>query len=101
MIASPYALAQLLANIPTSDRSKILGIGSSPSLGVTTSTFDMAAIRQSIQNSANIVLTSSSYNNRQFGNGHVERLDVFAGGGNADVDNDLNEPRQRVHVVAV
>lgn len=84
MIASPYTLAQLLANIPASDRSKILGVGSSPSLGVTTSTFDMAAIRQSIQNSANIVLTSSSYNNRQFGNGQLGQFNVVYRQGNVD-----------------
>ncbi len=83
-IKAPYTLAQLLANIPSSDRTKVLGVGASPSLGQTSADIDMEATRLQVQNAANIVLTSSSYNNRQFGNGLTGTYNVIYRNGNVD-----------------
>lgn len=84
MIEAPYTVAQLTANIPAGDRLHVLGIGASPSLGQTTASIDMAATKLAIQNAANIVLTSASYNNKQFGNGPLGQFNVIYRNGNVD-----------------
>ena len=85
MISTPYTKAQLLANIPSGDRSKVLGIGpGNPSIEQTAFTLDLAATKLAIQNSANVVLTSGSYNNLQFGNGQAGTFNVIYRNGSVD-----------------
>lgn len=84
VIVQPFTTAQLLANIPAGDRIHVLGLGATPSLGTTAVATDMAATQLMIQNAANIVLTASSYNNKQFGNGSTGTFNVIYRNGNVD-----------------
>ena len=78
-IASPHTIAELTNDIPSGDRSKVLGVGASPSLGVAATTIDIEATRLAIQNSANIVLTSGSYSNYNFGSSATGTPEMTAG----------------------
>lgn len=67
-IASPGTVADLSSTISKKERSKISGLGGSPSLG-TAAAEDLASITASIQNSANLVLTSNHYSGKDMGSG--------------------------------
>ena len=67
-VHTPHTVAELLTAVPPSDQSHILGVTPSPSVSTTAQPIDLDEIQLSIQNSANVVLTNSTYNNLQFGN---------------------------------
>lgn len=60
---TPHTVADLLTAIPPSDYSRITGATPSPSLSTTAQPIDLAEIQLSIQNSANVVLTTPTYSN--------------------------------------
>ncbi|HZN37449.1 MAG TPA: hypothetical protein VFD82_01525 [Planctomycetota bacterium] len=66
-VTEPHTVPELLSSIPLLDRPNIMGTTPSPSLSTTAQSIDLAEIQLSIQNSANIVLTNSTYSNLQFG----------------------------------
>ncbi|MEZ5965445.1 MAG: hypothetical protein R3F56_16550 [Planctomycetota bacterium] len=76
-IEAPGTVSQLTANIPSSDRSKVIGDGGSPSVAVSTSTTDFSAIQTAIQNAANVVLTSGSYTSYNFGSAATNTYNVI------------------------
>jgi hypothetical protein len=71
-------VAQLQGMIPAGSQSKVLGSGATtPSLGVTATPVDFPGTQLLIQNSANLVLSSGTYNNLQFGNGLANNFNVI------------------------
>jgi hypothetical protein len=67
----------LLTAIPVLDRPNIIGVGPSPSLSTTAQPIDLDDIQLSIQNSSNVVLTNSTYNNLQFGNSSLGQYKII------------------------
>jgi len=64
---SPHTVPELLTAIPPADYPNLIGVGPSPSLSTTAQPINLDEIQLSIQNSANVVLANSLYNNLQFG----------------------------------
>ena len=77
-VEPPGTLAQVTANIPSGDRPKVVGAGATtPSVGTVSTTTDIAAKQLEVQNSANLVLTSGSYSNYNFGNAATGSVNVI------------------------
>jgi hypothetical protein len=77
VVEPPGTVAQLTANIPASDRTKVTGTGGTPSVGTTTTNTDINAVQLQVQNSANLVLTSGGYSNYNFGNGSANSFNMI------------------------
>ena len=66
-IAAPGTVADLIASIDPEEVTQITGLGGTPSFSVVSTTIDIAALVQIVQNSADLVLSDDSYEDLQFG----------------------------------
>jgi hypothetical protein len=67
-IMTPGTTANLSSLLTGAERTQVLGIGGTPSLG-TTPAFDTNAVVAAARNAANLVLTNSNYASYKFGSG--------------------------------
>ncbi len=90
VIESPGTIANLLTKINAYAAPLIQGVGVAPSLASVSNGYDFNAIMQQAQNTANIVLTTMTYRNVDWGNAETDdyniifrdgRLEVFGGRG--------------------
>ena len=66
-VSPPGTTADILAELTVSEQARVLGLGGAPSLGVTSSAIDVAALVNVYRNTADIVLPDTAYTDYQFG----------------------------------
>jgi hypothetical protein len=80
-IAPPGTVSHLDSELTGSERTKVQGIGPSPSLGVATA-IDIPTLVAQIQNVANLVLTSDQYSSFTFGDASADTTKIAYRNGN-------------------
>lgn len=86
-IAPPGTLGTLSSKLNASELAKVSGLGGTPSIGVSSSALDVAELGLIVQNSANIVLTSTAYSGLQFGNAAAGDFNIIYRNGNLVLKN--------------